>query len=165
MPGFFYFMVPTIRQIKRDDIGTVVSLLREFAAYENLSEYCTATEERFAIALFGEGAVVYGLIAFDEDLPVGFALFYPNFSSFRGQQGLHLEDIFVKSEYRGHGIGEAMLREIARLAVERGCERIDFRVLDWNRTAIDFYKKLGAESNAEETHFKFSDDAFRALAS
>lgn len=158
-------MVPTIRKIRREDIGTVVSLLREFAEHENLSEYCTATEERFVNAMFGEGAIVEGLIACYDELPAGFALFYPNFSSFRGQRGLHLEDIFVRSEYRGSGIGKAMLKEIARLAVERGYERLDFLVLDRNVTAINFYEKLGAENNAEETHFKFSDDAFRALAS
>lgn len=155
----------SIRKIKPEDLPSVVSLLREFAAFENLSEYCTATEERFYAAMFDDKAVAEGLIAFDENTPVGYALFYPNFSSFRGQQGMHLEDIYINAKYRGSGIGERMLKEVARITAARGFERIDFFVLDWNTPAVNFYKKLGAESNDEETHFKFSDEAFHNLAS
>lgn len=154
-----------IRQIQPQDVLHVLDLLREFADYEGLSSYCTVTEERLNIALFGVDPVLEGLIAFDGEIVVGYALFYPNFSSFRGERGFHLDDIYIRSEYRGKGLGEAMLKEIARIAASRGFERIDFHVLDWNTTAVDFYKKLGAVSNDEETHFKFAGNAFERLAS
>lgn len=153
-----------IRKIQQGDISSVLGLLRELAAYEDLSAYCTVTEERLHSAMFGDGSVVEGLIAFDGDAAVGYALYYPNFSSFRGERGFHLDDIYVKSDCRGKGIGEAMLKEIARDAASRGFERIDFQVLDWNASAIEFYKKLGAVFNDEETHFKFSGSAFDKLA-
>ena len=154
-----------IRKIRPEDLSSVLELLRELAEYENLTEYCTVTEERLDIAMFGRDAVLEGLIAFDGDTAVGYALYYPNFSSFRGERGFHLDDIYLTSACRGQGVGEAMLREIAREASSRGYERIDFHVLDWNTPAIEFYKKLGAASNDEETHFKFAGDAFAQMAS
>lgn len=156
-------METTIRQIKPDDLPRIISLLREFAEFENLSEYCTATEEGFYAAMFGDLAVVEGLMASDRESAVGYALFYPNFSSFRGQRGLYLEDIYIKTEYRRTGLGETMLKEIARLAASRGFERIDFMVLDWNTPAVKFYEKLGAVRDNEERHFKFTDKAFQRL--
>jgi len=154
-----------IRPIQPADIPSVLTLLREFAAFEYLEDYCTVTEDRLSSAMFGDNSVVEGLIAVDGDRAIGYALYYPNFSSFRGERGVHLDDIYVSAEYRGKGIGESMLREIARVAASRGFERIDFHVLDWNTPALGFYKKLGAVSNEEETHFKFSGDAFVSLAS
>ena len=154
----------SIRKVEFSDLKDVVGLLREFAEFENLSEYCEVTEERLVTAMFGPDAVVEGLIALDGDTPIGYALFFPNFSSFRGQCGIYLDDLYINGAYRGQGVGEKMLREIARIAVSRGYERIDFNVLDWNTPAIVFYKKLGADSNDEETHFKFTDEAFRSLA-
>lgn len=153
-----------IRKIQTDDIPNVLALIRELAAYEDLTAYCTVTEERLQIAMFGTNAVLEGLISYDGDDAVGYALFYPNFSSFRGELGFHLDDIYVKKEYRGKGIGEAMLKEIARDAASKGFERIDFQVLDWNTPSIAFYKKLGAVSNDDETHFKFAGSAFENLA-
>ena len=159
----FCFMETTVRKIAPGDLAQVISLLREFGAFEDLSKYCTATEERFQAAMFGDGAVVEGLIAFDVEIPIAYALFYPNFSSFRGQRGLYLEDIYIKSEYRSCGLGEKMLREIARMAASRGFERLDFMVLDWNTPAVKFYEKLGALRDDDERHFKFTDDAFVRL--
>ncbi len=153
-----------IRKITQDDLTAVVGLLREFAAFEDLSDYCTVTEERLSSAMFGENAVLEGLLAFEGETAVASALFYPNFSSFRGERGIHLEDIYIKSEYRKHGVGEAMLKEIARIAASRGFERIDFNVLEWNTPALKFYAKHGAVCNEEERHFKFSDTAFETLA-
>lgn len=150
--------------MKREDAASVISLMHEFAAFENLSEYCEVTEERLVVAMFGNDAVVEGLIANDGDKAIGYALFYPNFSSFRGQRGFYLEDIYIKSEYRGSGIGEAMLREIVRIAASRGCERIDLLVLGWNTPAIKFYESLGAVRDNDERHFKFTDEAFNKLA-
>ncbi len=154
-----------IRKIQPEDISKVLDLLREFAAFENLSDYCTVTEKRLHAAMFGSNAMLEGLIAFNGDTAVGYALYYPNFSSFRGEQGFHLDDIYVTSSVRGQGVGEAMLKEIASIAASRGFERIDFHVLDWNTPAVEFYKKLGAVSNDEETHFKFAGEAFEQLAS
>ena len=150
-----------IRKITQDDLTAVVGLLREFAAFEDLSDYCTVTEERLSSAMFGENAVVEGLLALNGETAVASALF----SSFRGERGIHLEDIYIKSEYRKHGLGEAMLKEIAQIAASRGFERIDFNVLEWNTPALKFYEKHGAVCNEEERHFKFADKTFEKLAS
>lgn len=155
----------TIRAIVPDDVSNVIALVREFAAFESLSDFCEVTEESFSAAMFGDGAVTQGLIAFDGETAIAYAIFYPNFASFRGQRGFYLEDIYINDEYRGKGIGEAMIREIARLAAERGFERIDFLVLDWNTPAVKFYQKLGAVRDEDERHFKFTDDIFKKLAS
>ncbi len=154
-----------IRNIVETDIPAVITLLQEFAAFENLSHAFEITEARLRIAMFGDAGFVEGLIAEDGETAAGYALFYPSFASFRGQRGVFLEDIYVKPEHRGKGIGEAMLKEIASIAAARGFERIDFQVLDWNTPAIQFYKNLGAEFNDEATHFKFTDEAFAQLAS
>jgi ribosomal protein S18 acetylase RimI-like enzyme len=153
----------SIRSLTRSDLPTVVSLIREFAAFENLSDWCEVNEERLGAAMCGDGAVAECLVAFDGQQAIGYAIFYPNFATFRGQRGLYLEDIYVNDGYRGKGVGEAMLREIARLAAARGYERIDFMVLDWNTSAVNFYKKLGAVRDEDERHFKFTDDAFKEL--
>lgn len=158
-------MTITIKNISKNDIVTVVSLMREFAEYENLSEYCTVTDERLNATMFGERSFVEGLIAFDDDKPIAYALFYQSFSSFRGERGLFLEDIYIREEYRRHNLGEKMLREIARIAKERGCERIDFHVLEWNTPAVNFYLKHGAEKSDDDRHFKFAGEAFEKLAS
>jgi GNAT superfamily N-acetyltransferase len=153
-----------IKQFERDDIPAVLDLLGEFAEYEHLSKFLEVTERRIDDAFFAEGSVVEGLVARTNERAVGYAFFFPNFASFRGQRGFYLEDIYITESVRGRGVGEAMLRELARLAKTRGYERIDFVVLDWNTSAIEFYKKLGAEMDESERHFKFTDDAFRSLA-
>ena len=157
-------MKTTLRTVRPNDIPAIVGLIREFAEFEDLSSYCEVTEDRLMTALFGESAVVEGLIAFEADRPIGYALFFPNFSSFRGQRGFYLDDIYLNEKYRGHGIGRAMLKKVASLAAERGFERIDLLVLDWNTKAVDFYLSLGAVHNLEEKHFKFTDNAFQELA-
>ena len=154
-----------IRPIERQDFPAVLGLMREFAEYEDLLDFFEVDEERLSRALLGDGATVEGLIAEADGAAVGYAFFFPNFASFRGQRGFYLEDIYVTKAWRGKGVGEMILRELARIAVERGLERIDFVVLDWNTSAIGFYKKLGAVMDESERHFKFTDDAFRGLAS
>ncbi len=155
----------SIRKTQPDDIPDVVMLIHEFAVFEELSDHCAVTEESLHNAIFGPETTVEGLIALDDDKAIGYALFYPNFSSFSGQRGMYLEDIYINDRYRGSGLGLAMIKEIAKLAASRGFERIDFMVLDWNSPAINFYRKHGAVSNDDETHFKFSDQAFRDLTS
>lgn len=153
-----------IRGIEENDLTAVIGLMREFAKYEDLVEYCTVTEDRMWDAMFGEHGYVEGLIAFDGVKPVGYALFFPCFASFRGERGMYLEDIYIDPEYRRHELGISMIRRIAAIAVGRGLERIDFLVLDWNDPAVTFYLKHGAEKNDDESHFKFAGDAFRTLA-
>jgi ribosomal protein S18 acetylase RimI-like enzyme len=153
-----------IRAIAPADVPSIIRLLREFAAFEGLSAFCEVTEDNLSAAMFGDDAVVEGLIAFDGEAAIGYAIFYPNFASFRGQRGLYLEDIYVNDKYRGMGVGDAMIREIARTAAARGLERLDFLVLDRNTAAVKFYEKLGAVRDADERHFKFTDDAFRRLS-
>lgn len=138
-------------------------MIREFAAFEKLSEFCEVTEENLAGAMFGANPCVEGLLAVDGEKPIGYALFYQNFASFRGQRGFYLEDLYVKPEYRGRKIGEAFLRKLAQIAASRNFRRIDFLVLEWNKSAIEFYKKLGAQADGEERHFKFTDAAFERL--
>ena len=154
-----------IKKARLENIPQIIALLHEFAEYENLLDACEITEERLRIALFGEGKVAEALVAFDDDVPIGYAIFYPNFSTFRGQRGFYLEDIFITKEFRAKGVGEAMIKYLAKDAKERGFERIDFLVLDWNTPAVNFYKKLGAVRDDEERHFKFTDEAFQKLAS
>lgn len=158
-------MEPIIRDAEEADVPTIVSLLSDFAAFENLSEYLTITESSLRSAMFGEAAFVEGLICEVDGETAGFAIFYPRFSSFRGQQGYQLEDIYIDSAFRGRGLGEALLRTIARKGKSRGFGRIDFQVLEWNFAAIEFYKSLGAVLDDEDKHFKFVDTAFERLAS
>ena len=154
-----------IRRAAVADIPVIIGLMRDFAEYEKLSEYCSITEAALANAMFETSGFVEGLVAVDGRKMIGYALFYPNFASFRGQLGLYLEDIYVNDADRGKGVGEEMLKMIARSARERGFERIDFQVLEWNSPAIRFYEKLGAARSDDERHYKFSDEAFEDLAS
>lgn len=158
------FMTFQIKKAAEENILQIVALLHEFAEYENLLGACEITEERLRVALFGEGKVAEAIVAFEEETPIAYAIFYPNFSTFRGQRGFYLEDIFIKKEFRGKGVGEAMIKYLAKQAKERGFERIDFLVLDWNTPAVKFYEKLGAVRDEEERHFKFTDEAFQKLA-
>ena len=153
-----------IRQARENDISAVIELIREFAEYEKLTDYFDVTEERLSGALFGPGSFVQCLVAEIEETICGYSIFYPNFSSFRGQMGMYLEDIYISPSDRGKGLGETMLREIAKTAAELGFERIDFQVLEWNTPAIDFYLGLGAVRDDGERHFKFTDAAFTSLA-
>ena len=153
-----------IRRSTPDEIPAIVRLMREFAEYENLGDYCEITEERLFDVMFGDGAFVECLLAFHGDEPIAYAIFYPYFASFRGQCGYYLEDIYIADDYRRNGLGEAMVRIIAKLAKQRGFERIDFQVLEWNTPAVKFYEKLGAMRDDSERHFKFIDGGFDSLA-
>jgi ribosomal protein S18 acetylase RimI-like enzyme len=153
-----------IRKAVENDCPGIVTLMRDFAEYEKLGKYFTLTEEKLFAVMFEDEAYVQGIVVLDDGEIIAYALFYKSFASFRGQQGFYLEDIFIDKNYRGLGIGEKLLKNIAQTAKSQGAERIDFQVLDWNTLAISFYEKLGAVSNQDESHFKFSDEAFEALA-
>lgn len=138
--------------------------MHDFAAYENLSDYCDITERKLRDVMFGPSRFVKGFVAHDGARMIGYALLYPSFASFRGQRGYFLEDLFIDADYRGRGIGEQFLREIAKAANADAVKRIDFLVLEWNEPAIRFYDALGAVHAEAERHFKFVDEAFDRLA-
>ena len=156
-------MDPVIREAKQSDVPVILRLLSDFAAFENLSEFLTITEADLSEAMFGESSFVEGLVCDVDGEIGGFAIFYPRFSSFRGQRGYYLEDIYIDGAYRGRGLGERLLKEIARRGKARGFERVDFQVLEWNFAAIEFYKALGAVLDDEDKHYKFVDEAFARL--
>ena len=146
------------------DVPLILEMIRGLAEYERLSHLVTATEDLLRETLFGERAAAEVLLAHDGDACEGFALFFPNYSTFLARPGIYLEDLFVKPRARGKGLGRALLREIARLAVERGCGRIEWSVLDWNELSIGFYKKLGAVPMDEWTVFRLTGEALARLA-
>jgi ribosomal protein S18 acetylase RimI-like enzyme len=153
----------SIENAAEKDIPAIIELMREFAEYENLLEFLEITEEKLSAAMFGENNFVKCLIALDGEKTVAYALFYMNFASFRGQTGVYLEDIYIREDYRRCGLGEMMLKQIARRGKENGALRMDFQVLDWNTPAVEFYKKHGAKMDESERHFKFTDEAFEKL--
>jgi GNAT superfamily N-acetyltransferase len=153
-----------IRFANQEDIPTVARLIRDLAEYERLSHRVTLDENRLRKHLFGPHPFAEVLLAEKVGEVVGFALFFYNYSTFLAQPGLYLEDLFVKPEHRGQGYGKDLLIALARLAVERGCGRLEWAVLNWNTPAIDFYKSLGAEPMSEWTVYRLSGDALNGLA-
>ena len=154
----------TLRPAQRSDVSLIVTFIRELAAYEKLAHEVVAREEDFREALFGERPVVEAVIANLDDDPVGYALFFPNFSTFLGKPGLYLEDLYVRPEARGFGVGRAMLEHLAHIAVERGWGRFEWAVLDWNEPSIAFYKKMGARAMDEWTIFRMTGEPLEKLA-
>jgi GNAT superfamily N-acetyltransferase len=143
----------------------IAQLIRELAEYERLEHEVSLDEGLLADHLFGPRPYIEALLAELEAGAAGFALFFHNYSTFLGRPGIYLEDLFVRPQHRGRGIGRALLERLARLAVERGCGRLEWAVLDWNRPAIGFYESLGARSNSEWTTYRLSGDALTALGS
>jgi GNAT superfamily N-acetyltransferase len=146
------------------DTALILSFIRKLAEYEKLSHEVVATEAVLRKWLFGSRPMAEVALAFWADQPVGFALFFHNFSTFLGQPGIYLEDLFVEPEHRGQGIGKALLIHLARIATERCCGRLEWAVLDWNQPSIEFYRKLGASPKDEWTIFRLTGDALRQLA-
>ncbi len=147
------------------DVPTVLALIRELAEYEKLLHEVVADEARVREALFGAQNVAECVLAWDGAQPRGFALYYFNFSTFLARPGLYLEDLYVRPEHRGQGIGETLLKHLAQLAVRRGCGRMEWAVLNWNRRAIEFYERLGAVGVKEWTVYRMSGEALRRLGS
>lgn len=154
----------TLRLATRTDVPLVLRFIRGLAEYERLPHAVVATEALLAEQLFGEHPGAEVLIAEWDDAPAGFALFCHNFSTFLGRRGLWLEDLYVEPDQRGRGIGKALLRRLAALAVERGCGRLEWSVLDWNVEAIGFYQSLGAVAMDEWTTFRVTGEALTTLA-
>ncbi|WP_406170814.1 GNAT family N-acetyltransferase [Streptomyces sp. NBC_00996] len=154
-----------IRTATPADIPVIHALVRELAEYEKALEEARATPEQLREALFGERPAAYAHIAVDDTTgePVGFALWFLNFSTWRGVHGIYLEDLYVRPGARGAGHGRALLTELARICVERGYQRLEWSVLNWNRPSIDFYESLGARPQDEWTVYRLTDNALRAL--
>ena len=153
-----------IRPAGPEDVGLVLRFVRELAEYERLADQARATEEDYRTSLFGERPAAEVLIAEFADEPVGFALFFQNFSTFVGRPGIFLEDLYVRPEARGRGIGKALLEELVRLAYERGCGRVEWAVLDWNEPAIKFYESLGARMMKDWRIFRLDRAAIEDIA-
>lgn len=135
----------SVRPAQPADCGILLTLIRELAEYEKMLDQVENTEEMLRESLFGERPYVEALIGELEGQPAGMALFFHNYSTFVGRPGIYLEDIYVRPEGRGRGLGKALLLEVAKIAHERDCGRLDWSVLDWNQPAIDFYERLGAK--------------------
>ena len=146
------------------DLPVILQLIRELAEYERAPNDVVATEDGLREVLFGKEPAARVLIAREGEEPVGFAVYFFNFSTWLGRPGLYLEDLFVKPDKRGHGYGRALLVQLAQIAKERGCGRMEWAVLDWNEPAIQFYKKLGAQPMDEWTVFRLTRDAIARLA-
>ena len=154
----------SIRPAQPYDVPEILAMIRELAEYEREPNAVVATEEMLHEALFCESPGLFGLIAEEDGVPVGFALWFRNFSTWLGRHGVYLEDLYVRPEHRGSGHGKALLAELARICVERGYGRFEWWVLDWNTPAIDFYRSIGAEPMDEWTVQRVTGDALTALA-
>ncbi len=148
----------------RHHVPAIHAMICELAQFEKLEHLVTGTVEDLDAELFGEHPVIEAVTALINDTPVAFALYFHNYSTFLGRKGLYLEDVYVKPAYRRQGIGRALLIHLARIAVERGCGRFEWSVLDWNAPAIAFYKGLGADILAEWQIVRVTGDALAALA-
>ncbi len=154
----------SIRFARADELPLVLEFIRELAAYERLEHEVVATTEDLAAALLGPRPFAEVVFACLEQRPVGYALFFHNFSTFRGKPGLYLEDLYVRPHARGRGIGKQLLAWLARAALERGCARLEWWVLDWNAPSIAFYRSLGAIPQDEWTTMRLSGEALERLA-
>lgn len=157
-------MILTIKKAELENIPQLIELLREFAAFENLSEFCTVSADDLRGAIFGEDRFVQCLVAFEGKICVGYAMFFPVFKTFRGERSMYLEDLYVSPQMRGKGFGFALLKEVARIAKAQNCVRMDWQALKWNTPALEFYKNLGAESDDENLDFRLRETAFENLA-
>lgn len=152
-----------IRPAVESDIPLILTLIRELAEYERLTQELTATEERLRQTLFGPRPAAEALLAFVDDAPAGYAVFFQNYSTFVARPGLYLEDLFVRPAVRSHGIGRALLARLASIARERGCAHIEWVVLDWNEPAIGFYKALGAKPMSGWSTFRLAGESLQKL--
>lgn len=157
--------VPLIRAAVEADVPLILQLIRELAEFEHLSHEVAATETALREHLFGPRPYVEVLIASIEQHPAGFALFFHNYSTFLAKPGIYLEDLYVREDWRNHGVGTALLQAVRQLAVARSCGRYEWSVLNWNQRAIDFYEKMGAKPMSEWTIYRLTGDALQRDAS
>ena len=153
-----------IRPARVEDVSVIMQLIHDLATYERAPDEVTATEEQLVDVLFCDKPAAEVLLVFEGESPVGFAVYFYNFSTWLGRAGLYLEDLFVKPEKRGKGYGRALLVELAKIARDRGCGRMEWAVLDWNEPAIKFYRALGAKPMDEWTVFRLTREGIATLA-
>jgi GNAT superfamily N-acetyltransferase len=158
-------MHPDVREARESDVERIRQLIIDLATYERAAHEVKTTTEQLRAALFGPQPAAYALVAEGDHEVVGFALYFRNFSTWEGVHGLYLEDLYVMPEYRGWGLGKALLMSLAGLAVERGYARLEWAVLDWNQPAIEFYRSLGAVAMDEWTVYRLSGKALLQSAS
>ena len=152
-----------IRYAERKDTAIILTFIKDLAVYENMLDQVVATEELLGEWLFDKKAAEV-IFAVEEGKEVGFALFFHNFSTFLGRAGIYLEDLFVLPEYRGKGYGKGLLRKLAQIALERGCGRLEWACLDWNKPSIDFYLSLGAQPMDEWTTYRLTGETLHKMA-
>jgi GNAT superfamily N-acetyltransferase len=152
-----------IRPAEPADVPVVADLIRQLARFEKLENEVVLTEDLLAAGLFGARPYAEAVVAEEDGKPIGFALFFHTFSTFLARPGLYLEDLFVMPEHRGRGVGRKLLTHLAHLALERGCGRLEWAVLNWNQEAIRFYERLGARPNSEWTVYRLAGEALTAL--
>jgi len=157
-------MATTIRTATAADVPQILAFVRALAVYERAPDAVTATEAGLLRDGFGPNPIYYCLIAGHDGQPAGFALYFFNYSTWMGRPGIYLEDLFVQPEFRGLGIGKALLQQVAAIAVEKGCPRLQWEVLDWNTPAIEFYKAMGAEFLDEWRNVRVGGEALERLA-
>jgi GNAT superfamily N-acetyltransferase len=153
-----------IRAIAPDDVAAVVEMVYDLAEYERLRELCRLTGEQLEAALFGPAPALFGLVAMEAGRVVGYALYFLNFSTWEGVHGIYLEDLYVRPDHRGSGLGRALLVALAAIAADRGYARVEWSVLDWNAPSIAFYKSLGAVPMDGWTVFRLTGPALRTAA-
>jgi GNAT superfamily N-acetyltransferase len=157
-------MTVNIRPAEPTDVPVVAELIWQLARFEKLEDEVVLTDELLRVGLFGPRPYAEAVLAEEDGEPVGFALFFHTFSTFLARPGLYLEDLFVLPEHRGRGVGRSLLSHLARLALERGCGRLEWAVLNWNKDAIRFYERLGAEPTSEWTVYRVAGEALNALS-
>jgi len=155
---------PRIRPIASGDVAAVVELVYDLAEYERAHEHCHLTADQLGAALFGPSPALFGLVAVDGEVVVGYALYFLNFSTWEGVHGIYLEDLYVRPEQRGSGLGRELLTALAGIAVDRGYARVEWWVLDWNAPSIAFYESLGAVAMDGWTVFRLTGPALRTAA-
>jgi GNAT superfamily N-acetyltransferase len=153
-----------VRPITPDDVPDVVDLVRELAEYEKARHEARMTEDQLSAALFGDSRALFGHVAVADGQVVGMALWFLNFSTWRGTHGVYLEDLYVQPQHRGSGLGRELLRTLADVCVQRGYDRLEWSVLDWNTPSIDFYRAAGAVPMDEWTVFRLTDEALTSFA-
>lgn len=154
----------SVREAVKEDAGLILSFIRDLARYEK-AEHCVQTDEQqIAASLFAEGANTAGLICLADGQPIGFAVYFYNYSTWLGRKGLYLEDLYVAPEFRGIGAGKFLLQQLARQAVAEGCGRFEWSVLDWNQPAIDFYESIGAVAQSEWIGYRLEGERLTRFA-
>lgn len=153
-----------IKSATINDVPLILEMIKELAEYEKMLNEVVATEEILRETLFGEHACAEVILGYHENIPIGFALFFHNFSTFLGKPGIYLEDLYISPDMRGKGFGKRMLAYLAKLAKERNCGRLEWWVLNWNQPAVDFYKSIGAKPMDDWTVFRVTEQALDNLS-